>query len=107
MNDERLRSLTREVESRFAGSRLEARACEDEEDPSIRWFLWILDVPEERLREVEDFAIGRALDLYGDGPLPFYVSAASPATTAKYFARLVAPAPPEASRVREPGTEPD
>jgi hypothetical protein len=85
VNDDRTALLAREIESRWPGTRVEMRPCSDEEDPAIRAFLWILDVPVERLCEVEDFAIGRAFELYGDEPLPFHVSAASPETTAKHF----------------------
>lgn len=85
MTDDRITLLVGEIESRYPGTRVELRPTSDEEDPAIRAFLWILEVPVERLCEVEDLAIDRALDLYGDDPLPFHVTAASPETTAKYF----------------------
>ncbi len=97
MKDERIALLAREIESRYRGTRIELRPTSDEEDPAIRAFLWILDVPGEKLCEVEDFAIDRALDLYGDDPLPFHVTAASPETSAKY---VPAPTGPERSQPR-------
>ncbi|MGH7152228.1 MAG: hypothetical protein ACREIU_16095 [Planctomycetota bacterium] len=85
MIDARIAPLAREIESRYPRTRVLLRPHSDEEDPAIRHFLWILGVPVERLCEVEDFAIDRALELYEDAPLPFHVSVASPETTARFF----------------------
>jgi hypothetical protein len=43
----------------------------------VKWFVWLLDVPEGQLCKAEDEALSRAFELWGDEPLPFLLSSAS------------------------------
>lgn len=52
-----------------------------DDDDAITHFIWLLDVPEHRLCEVQDAAIDLAFKIYGDNPLPFFVGVASPEKT--------------------------
>lgn len=63
-------------------------SCED--DPSIRWRLWVLDVPRDKLCEVQDLALMAALELYEDETLPVLVSVATPAKTKELFPQFTA-----------------
>lgn len=52
-----------------------------DDDDTIQHFIWILNVPHEKLCEVHDQAIELALDIYEDGPLPFVIGVADPEKT--------------------------
>jgi len=49
-----------------------------DDDESIKHFIWLLDVDAEKLCEVQDEAIGLALDIYDPDPIPFIVGVADP-----------------------------
>lgn len=52
-----------------------------EEDPDLRWFVWITDVPRPDLCGVEDGAVDLALSIYGPAPLDFLIGVATPEKT--------------------------
>lgn len=77
MRNPRIRALIGAIEKRYPDTRVVVQPWGGREDPDIRWWLWVLDVPEEGLVEVEGFARRRARRLYGRPLVPLFVSAVS------------------------------
>lgn len=52
-----------------------------EEDPDVRWYVWITDVERPDLCRTEDSAMDLALSIYGNAPLDFLLGVATPEKT--------------------------
>ena len=76
-------SFVRKLEA-VLGLRAQVQPWSCPDDPTIRAFVWLLDVPAGRLTAVEDAAWHLAGEAF-HGPVPFLLSAVSPGNTARYF----------------------
>ena len=87
VKDRILAMFIRVVERRYPGSRvvLERFGCPD--DPDVRWWLSVLNVPRKRIVECDEFMTRYTLKLhdYWKKPIRFLADAVSPEETAKYF----------------------
>lgn len=91
MSEDKLSTLIREIKNKYPSLSIQTSPYHYNEDLHIQYFLWILNVPNELLCKVENYTIERALELYGDEPLPFCVSAVSPEKTSEYFTKNINP----------------
>ncbi len=85
MTDVRFRELISRLTAAYPEVRHALRPYGHEDLPGVEGFLYVLNVPDERLAEVEDFAIGTAMDLWGEEVVPFLVSAVGPENTRLCF----------------------
>ena len=81
----RLAEFIRTVEARIPGILVEVRPHSSEDDPEITNFVFLLHVPVDRLRAVEDEVLDLAAAAFPDGPIPFLLSAVSPENSRRYF----------------------
>ena len=104
VRDRKIAEFIRVVESRYPRTRVVLEPWGSEEDPDLRWLVWILNVPPRRIVEVEEFTDRYTLDLYdlGRKPIRFFAYAVSPENTAEYFPGLMT-APREWRLVVEEG----
>ena len=86
MSDPRLSSFLARLRGEFPDFVVIALPFQCPDDDTIERFLHILDVPEEQLMSVTWRAIDIALEMYGDGPLPFALTTLDPETSKKHFA---------------------
>ena len=101
MRNPRIRALIETIEKRYPETRVVVQPWGGAEDPDIDWWLWILDVPEDRTVEVEEFAHRRARRMYGRRSVPFVVSSVNCAETARVFSAVLAM--PKGRRMIESG----
>lgn len=85
MSTRRIDRLRAKISARYRFVRHRLEPIADPEDPAIRWFLWMLDVPRRRIQEVTDYAARQALKLYSPKPPEIYLRAVTPEYTSKYF----------------------
>ncbi|MGH7152097.1 MAG: hypothetical protein ACREIU_15435 [Planctomycetota bacterium] len=90
MRNPRIRALIETVEKRYPGTRVVVQPWGGAEDPDIRRWLWVLNVPEACTLEVERFADRRARGMYGRRPVPFFVSSVNREETARVFSAVLA-----------------
>jgi len=89
MRNPRIRALIEAIEARYSGTRVVVERWGGGEDPDIRWRLWILDVPQDRVAAVEKFASRETTRLYGYGLVPYFAHAVGREDTRKHFAAVV------------------
>ncbi len=82
---DKIERLKQDIEKAFPFAKVKTENLRIEEDKNIKYWLRILNVPDDRLYEVKHYAIKNAIDLYEDEPLPFCVCAVNPEDTRKYF----------------------
>jgi hypothetical protein len=99
MRDPRIRSLIEAIEARYPGTRVVVQRWGGREDPDIRWWLWVLNVPEDRLTAVDRFASRRTTRIYGKRTVPFFTSIVSREQSLLQFAAVLAK--PRGSRLVE------
>lgn len=95
MTDAKLESLRAQINQSLPGFDVVISDFASEDDPSIKHFVNILDVPEDRLHDVAARALEIAFEIYGDEPLPFHLTTVDRATSSSHFsgARRNHPAP--------------
>ena len=85
----RIRALIGAIEKRYPDTRVVVQPWGGAEDPDIRWWLWILNVPADGTVEAERFGDRRARRMYGRRPVPFFVSAVNREETARVFSAVL------------------
>lgn len=85
MTEQRLDSFVNALRARWPQYRIVVLPFTIEEDPVIRHFIHVLDVPEEQLVLVSDAAWNLVFDLYGNEEPPFLLTSVGPETSAKHF----------------------
>lgn len=55
------------------------------EDPTIAYFVHVLEVPVEELTRVAHRAWDLAAEVFGDEPIPFHLTTIDPEQSAEYF----------------------
>ncbi|MCL4557988.1 MAG: hypothetical protein M1491_05060 [Deltaproteobacteria bacterium] len=88
---DKIQKLKKDIESTFLFAKVLIVKFKIKEDKNIEYWFYILNVPNEKLYTVKNYAISNAIDLYGDDPLPFCVSTVNPDDTCKYFNNAVIP----------------
>lgn len=78
------------VRSEWPDYPISIRPWVSDDSPSIRYFIDILNVPMAELSRVENRACKLTLEIYGKEPIPFFLLACDPATSATYFPDQVA-----------------
>ena len=90
MTASELKPFLDRVRSEWPGYPVSIRPWVSEDDPSIRYFIDILNVPEREHSRVEDRAWKLAFEIYGEQSIPFHMTTCDPATSATYFPDQVA-----------------
>ncbi|MGH7150245.1 MAG: hypothetical protein ACREIU_06090 [Planctomycetota bacterium] len=86
------------IEARFPGVRVVVEPYESPDDPTVRWWVYILHCRRKNLRTVRQFAIQLGLDLFRP-EMPFIADAREGWNTDLYLARKKAEArPPRKAR---------
>ena len=86
MKDPRVAKLIKALSKRFAGTTIFTRPMRDACAPG-EVAVKVLNAPVDPPALVYDFARRVIDELWGDDPVPAFVSAVSPAQSAKYFER--------------------
>lgn len=85
---EAIAKLSRAIVEKYPFVRIHTTAFDVEEYLSINTFIWLLNIPSDKIVAVEDYAHDVACKLYGDDPIPFCISAVSEHNTKKYFGEI-------------------
>jgi len=93
VRDPRMDSVLRAVQARYPGKRVAVERYESPDDPLIRWWIYVLDVPEDELGPVGLDLVGVARREYGRRPVPFFIGPADPERTEELLAGKYGPPP--------------
>ncbi|MBI5431809.1 MAG: hypothetical protein HZA52_03145 [Planctomycetes bacterium] len=85
MNQAKLDAFLATVQVRWPQYRVVVLPFTADEDPAIRHFVHLLDVPDDAYRAVSDRAWELAFDVFGDEELPFVMTTIDPDASATYF----------------------
>lgn len=87
MRGRRFEALARAIERRFPGSRVVVdRYTPPDHDRGIRWFVRILNCPARLTPHAHEFAVRRAIEIWGGIGYPFFVGAYDRRVTREHFA---------------------
>src|SRR5262245_41317690 len=86
MRDRRMAIVANTIEARFPGVRVVVEPDECPDDPTVRWWVYILHCRRRDLKDVRRFAIRLGLDLFRPDR-PFLADAREAWDTALYLAR--------------------
>jgi hypothetical protein len=86
MKDRRMAIVANTVEARFPGVRVVVEPCESPDDPTVRWWVYVLHCRRRDHREASRFAFHLAMDLF-HRRIPFITDPREAWDTALYLAR--------------------
>ena len=87
MMGRRIPALARAIERQFPGTRVWVKRYHPPDgDRGIKWFVRILNCPARLTVRVDDFAIRRAVELWGGVHFPCFISAYNRRITRAHFA---------------------
>ena len=81
----RIAQMVAAVEAKFPGVVGVVQPHQDPDLAAVRQFVYLVNVQDEELCSVEDYAFDIAEGLYGDDPHDFLVSAVGPINSRKHF----------------------